>query len=131
MTKRLCKAMFAEVSADGILLIDDGVLPVQMVNSDGTGSALFSLNGFGADVIRFAAGKGVNNHTHQGDHILFTLKGKGVVEYEGVEHDLYPGVSYLIPGSVNHAIRAHENLVLIAVGNNHYPLDSSLRMEPV
>jgi mannose-6-phosphate isomerase-like protein (cupin superfamily) len=113
------------------LVVKDDERSVQMYNSDGTGSPLLALNGFGADVIRFAAGKGVMNHTHIGDHILFVIKGRGIVEYNGVEYDLYPGICYLVPGSVNHAIRAIQNLVLIAVGNNHKPLESEERMKPL
>jgi hypothetical protein len=36
-----------------------------------------------------------------------------------------------VPGAVDHAIHAREDLVLIAVGNNHRPLDSSDRMTPI
>jgi mannose-6-phosphate isomerase-like protein (cupin superfamily) len=62
---------------------------------------------------------------------LFVLRGSGIVEYNGEANPLYPGLCYLIPGSVDHAIKAHENLVLIAVGNDHRPLDSNERMDPV
>lgn len=92
---------------------------------------MFAVEGFGGDVIRFAANEGVGNHTHEGDHILLVLKGKGIVEFDGKDYDLYPGLAYFVPGSVNHAIRAHEDLVLIAIGNKHQPLDSEARMTPV
>jgi len=124
-------AFWAKCDQDGNLQVDDSEREIKMRHSDGTGSPLFSFNEFGADVIRFAANEGVSNHTHEGDHILFVIKGVGIVEYNGVEHPLYPGLSYLIPGEVNHAIRAKENLVLIAVGNRHRPLDSEERMTPV
>lgn len=101
-----------------------------MCNSDGTGEPLCAFNGFGADIIRFAAGEGVTNHTHDGDHILFVICGRGIVEFAGEEHALYPGLSYLVPGSVDHAIRAESDLVLIAVGNKHFALDSKQRMTP-
>ena len=124
-------AKWADYNHDGDLMINSAQREIQMCNSDGTGSPLFSFNGFGADVIRFAASKGVGNHVHEGDHILFVLKGFGFVEYNGVDHPLYPGLSYLIPGEVNHAIKANDDLVLIAVGNNHRPLDSQERMTPI
>jgi mannose-6-phosphate isomerase-like protein (cupin superfamily) len=124
-------AAWATYDVQGNLLIDGNARPIQMRHSDGTGTPLMSFRGFGADVIRFAAGRGVMNHKHEGDHILFVLKGTGVVEYNGIDYPLYPGLSYLIPGEVDHAIRAKEDLVLIAVGNNHQPLDSEERMTPL
>jgi quercetin dioxygenase-like cupin family protein len=127
----LLTAKWADIDESGKLQIDGNERPIKMRNSDGTGSPLFSFKGFGADIIRFAANEGVMNHTHEGDHILFVIKGTGIVEYNGVENPLYPGLSYLIPGQVDHAIRAKEDLVLIAVGNNHRPLDSKERMTPI
>lgn len=124
-------AKFASLREDQTLDVNDAQRPIHMVHSDGTGEPLVKNGKFGADVIRFAAGEGVMNHTHEGDHILFVLKGNGIVEYNGEENPLYPGLCYLIPGSVDHAIRAHENLVLIAVGNDHRPLDSETRLDPV
>ncbi|MEZ2279336.1 MAG: cupin domain-containing protein [Microcoleus sp.] len=124
-------AIWAACAEDGRIVVDDEERPIKMCNSDGTGTALLALNGFGADMIRFAAGEGVMNHTHVGDHILFVVRGRGVVEYDGIEYELYPGVCYLVPGNVDHAIRAKQNLVLIAVGNMHQPLDNEERMKPI
>lgn len=127
-TPKLQTAHWAEKDESGLLVIESGERPIKMCNSSGTGNPLLSYNGFGADIIRFASNEGVMNHTHEGDHILFVIKGEGVVEYNGVEHPLYPGLCYLIPGNVNHAIRASKELVLIAVGNKHQPLDSESRL---
>ena len=127
----LVKAHFAELSRDGVLQIDDGERPIPMKNSAGTGMPLVRYGSFGADVIRFQAGEGVQNHVHEGDHILFVLLGRGILVFAGEEYALYPGLCYLVPGAVEHAIRASENLVLIAVANQHRPLDSFERMIPV
>lgn len=124
-------AKWAEADTDGNLSVFGGVLPYKMCNSDGTGLPLLKYKDFGADIIRFAAGEGVMNHTHEGDHILIVIKGVGFVEYNGVDHDLEPGTCYLIPGYVDHAIKATTDLVLIAVGNSHRPLDSEERMTPL
>ncbi len=126
----LLKEKFAEYDGKN-LIINDQERPYKMKNSFGTASPLFSYGGFGADVIRFSADGGVQNHVHPGDHILFTLSGSGYVIYEGIPHELYPGVCYFVKGSAAHAIKATSNLVLIAVGNNHYPADSEERMTPV
>lgn len=129
-TPKLQTAHWAEKDESGSLVIRCGVRPIKMCNSSGTGNPLLAYKGFGADIIRFASNEGVMNHTHEGDHILFVIKGEGTVAYGGVEHPLYPGLCYLIPGEVAHAIHAKEELVLIAVGNKHQPLDSSKRMTP-
>lgn len=123
-------AVWAHPDETGNLFVDASERSIQMHNSDGTGEPLVLLDKFGADIIRFEAGKGVMNHIHPGAHILFVLKGTGIVEYEGVEHALFPGLCYLIPGNTRHAIRAKDDLVLIAVGNNHQPLSSTDRMTP-
>lgn len=122
---------WAEVDINGNLSVPAGERPHKMHCSDGTGLPLLLHKKFGADVIRFGANEGVMNHTHEGDHILFVLKGTGFVEYNGVDHELEPGVCYMIPGYVDHAIKATTELVLIAVGNNHFPVDSTLRMTPL
>lgn len=124
-------AKWAEIGAGGTFAVSGGALPFKMCNSDGTGLPLLKHQDFGADIIRFGASEGVKNHIHDGDHILFVIKGEGFVEYDGVDYQLEPGTCYLIPGNVDHAIKATTELVLIAVGNQHRPLDSEERMTPI
>jgi quercetin dioxygenase-like cupin family protein len=116
---------------DGNLLCRSGLREIEMVNSDGTGTPLLKADNFGADIIRFPAGKGVTNHVHVGAHILFVIMGEGFVEYNGLDHPLEPGLCYMIPSMVNHAIKASTELVLIAVGNDHRDLGSNERMDLV
>lgn len=87
----------------------------------------------GADVIRFGPGEGVGLHVHEGGHVLFVLKGKGIVHYDSVDHDLYPGLCYLVESMVPHAIYGgkDEALVLLVAGDDHRPLADPSRMEPV
>lgn len=124
-------ARWAGISSNGDLTVTGGTLPYQMCNSDGTGLPLLKDGQFGADIIRFAPGKGVMNHTHEGAHILIVIKGTGLVECNGVNYLLEPGVCYLIPSYVDHAIKAETELMMIAVGNDHRPVDSQERMQPV
>jgi quercetin dioxygenase-like cupin family protein len=119
---------WADTDHNGNLIIKGGERKIKMGKSDGTGNPLVALNNFGADVIRLAAGKGFEKHTHVGDHILFVLKGSGFVEYNGSEHPINPGLAYLIPGEVEHGINAIEELVLLVVGNNYKALDSEERL---
>jgi len=104
---------------------------IQMANSDGTGTPLLKNKNFGADVIRFGAGEGVAEHTHIGQHVLFVLRGAGIVKYDGVDNDLYPGKCYMVESWVPHAIYAGEedSLVLLVVGDDHRGLDDPGRME--
>ena len=124
-------AKWADKDATGNLSVPSGPRQREMRNSDATGSPLVVENKFGADVIRFGPNEGVPSHIHEGAHILFVIKGEGFVVYEGVEHRLEPGLCYFVPGMVEHAIKAESELILIAVGNDHRPVDSWERMEPV
>jgi len=113
----------------------EGVQPLQMQHSDGTALPLVlddsTPNKFGADVIRFAAGEGVELHTHIGAHILMVTKGTGILIYGEEEHEMFTGMIYLVPSNVPHAIKATTELVLIAVGNDHRPADSLERLNIV
>lgn len=128
---RLQSSQWADYTKDRVLKINSHERSITMCHSDGTGEPLLSHNNFGADIIRFPAGKGVNTHIHDGDHILFVLSGSGILEFGPEEHELYPGLCYLVPGNIEHAIKAKEDLVLIAVGNDHRPLDSNTRLTPI
>ena len=125
-------ATFATLDAGGRLAPSAGrVLPFEMHNSDGTGQPLVKHGKFGADLVRFKAGEGVGEHVHEGSHILFCLDGKGFVDYGPQPHRLSPGVCYLVPGLQPHAIRATTDLLLIAVGDDHRPVDSPERLDMV
>lgn len=104
---------------------------IRMVNSDGTGTPLLKNGALGADVIRFGAGEGVAEHTHIGQHVLFVLRGAGIVKYDGVDNDLYPGKCYLVESWVPHAIYADKEdaLVLLVVGDDHRGLNDPTRMD--
>lgn len=122
---------WAKLDSSNSLIVESGVRPIPMCNSDGTGEPLLKIDSFGADVIRFGANEGVMNHTHEGDHILIVIKGEGFVECNKFDYPLEPGVCYMIPGNEEHAIKATTELVMIAVGNNHQALNSEARMNPV
>jgi quercetin dioxygenase-like cupin family protein len=117
------------------LVSHSGPQPIQMVNSDGTALSLVLDDStpakFGADIVRFEAGKGVGLHKHAGAHILMVTKGKGLLTYFDTKHEMFEGMIYLIPSNVPHAIEAETELVLVAIGNDHQPADSSKRLELV
>ncbi|MCR4311588.1 MAG: cupin domain-containing protein [Candidatus Taylorbacteria bacterium] len=128
----------------GQLMSFEGAQPLQMQHSDGTALPLVlddsTPKKFGAEVVVFQADKGVGLHTHVGAHILLVTKGEGVLIYEsrhGLDgpalerHVMFPGMIYLVPSNVPHAIKATTELVLIAIGNDHKPADSLERLEIV
>lgn len=134
--ENLKQAKWALINKDGDLESFSGEQPIQMRHSDGTARPLVvdesSTNKFGADIIRFDAGKGVGLHTHVGAHILMVTKGTGVLTYgNGEKHEMFPGMIYLVPSNMPHAIDATTELVLVAVGNDHKPADSEERLEVV
>ncbi len=134
MHNQFQQAKWAEIYKDQILSLE-GEQPIQMRHSDGTALPLVidqsTQNRFGADIVRFGAGKGVGLHTHIGAHILIVTKGNGTLVYEDDRYPMFPGMIYLVPSNVPHAIEAISELVLIAVGNDHRPADSYERLEIV
>ena len=106
----------------------DNECKIDMINSDGKGLPLLIHKGFGADLIKFTAGKGVEKHIHPGSHILIVFSGEGKLGYYEETHLLTPGLIYLIPENVPHSIRAETDLVLMAIGNDHKSVNSNERM---
>lgn len=108
---------------------------LKMAKSDAVALALVSVDGFGADLIRFPPGGCVKPHTHPGDHILVCATGAGRLWYDGEEHRLSPGFVYFVPGSVPHAIYADADsptdLILLSVANRHIPAAAPERLELV
>ena len=134
MKSQLQQAVWAEFT-QGQLKSLEGQQPLQMQHSDGTALPLVVDDAkearFGADVVRFPPGKGVGLHTHVGAHILMVTKGTGILTYGNQKHGMFPGMIYLVPSNVPHAIDALTELVLVAVGNDHRPADSPERLDIV
>jgi len=105
----------------------------KMKHSDATAHPLVKCGAFGADLIRFDGGGKVGPHTHPGDHILICMEGRGLLWFDGSELELSPGVIYMVPGEVPHAVYAHPQsetaLVLFAIGNDHQPANSYNRLD--
>ena len=143
-TENLKQAKWALPGQGNELESFSGEQPIKMKHSDGTARPLVvddsAINKFGADIVRFEAGKGVGLHTHVGAHILLVTKGTGILTYgckHGLDgpaeeqHEMFPGMIYLIPSNMPHAIKAITELVLVAVGNDHKPADSEERLDVV
>jgi quercetin dioxygenase-like cupin family protein len=133
-------AEWAEFLSDADALKSlSGEMPIHMSHSDGTALPLLldssGEKNFGADIIRFEAGKGVSLHKHVGSHILLVTKGEGILTYQPEEvnerHPMFPGMIYLIPSNVAHSIDATTELVLIAIGNDHRSAETDERLDLV
>lgn len=129
--EQLQRSTFADVNSDGELMPFKWEFGIQMMHSDWTAKPLLLLNNFWADLIRFAPGKGVGTHTHPWDHILLVMVWTGRVEYNWVDYELKPWVAYMVPGSVPHAIKAKDELVLMSIANEHRPAWSQERLDVV
>jgi quercetin dioxygenase-like cupin family protein len=135
-TKLFQFAKWAQVNSENSALISlHGEQPIKMMHSNGTAFPLVlddsNETKFGADLIRFEAGKGVGLHKHEGAHILMVTKGRGILTYNEEKHLMFEGMIYLVPSNIPHAIDAETELVLIAIGNDHQPADSFKRLELV
>ena len=106
---------------------------LQMHCSQGLGHPLVRIEEslFGADLIKFKSGERVKLHKHKGDHILLVLSGIGRLVIESEFLKLEPGIIYAVPSQARHSIESEEDLYLLSIGNNHFPVDSPKRLEPV
>jgi quercetin dioxygenase-like cupin family protein len=90
---------------------------------------------FGIDLIEMAPGAAFPLHTHDGDHILYVVEGRGVVHVDGVDHLARPGDTIFISARYPHGVRAHsarsERLVFLAVGYPYRPVGATDRMKLV
>ena len=124
-------AEFAEVWENWELIVTSWMRETQMKHSDWTARALLLHKKFWADEIRFGAWEWVWTHTHEWDHILMVTKWTWFVEYDWVDYPLEPGSIYMVPWSVEHAIKATTELILIAIANDHRPAGSEERLDVV
>ena len=114
------------------LTVDHGPRPLPMHGSPHiTGAPLVSNSVIGADIIRLSAGAGFEPHIHPGHHILSILAGEGTITYGAAVYRTEPGQTFLIGGSVPHAVGSITDHVILAVGSPHLPVDSENRMQPV
>lgn len=101
------------------------------------GAAALSAEGveIGADLIEMQPDSMFPLHTHPGEHILYIIKGEGLVHVDGVDHRVRMGDTIFIPAEYAHGVRtvpmAVTPLVLLAVGYPHKHLGSHDRMHIV
>lgn len=106
---------------DGI----EGKRGVRAIKADGTA--------IGCDFIRMQPGSEFPMHTHEGDHELYFISGRGTVCVDGRDIDLAAGHVIHIPAEYPHAVAvpAHYSnpLTFAATGHPHHHVDAPDRMK--
>lgn len=77
---------------------DDTVANMDVVKADGMKFV----------VMAFDAGTGLNEHAAPGDAIVFALDGKGIIGYEGKEHELSKGQCFRFAKNGKHYVKAEQ-----------------------
>jgi quercetin dioxygenase-like cupin family protein len=90
---------------------------------------------FGADLIEMQPGSAFALHTHPGNHILYIIKGSGMVHCDGVDYHVRKGDTIAIPAEYPHGVKTYTSapgpLIFLAVGHPHKAIDSRDRMKLV
>src|SRR6185437_11343862 len=78
-------------------------------------------NHIGIDKIELEAGAGFQLHTHPGQHILYVLAGKGILQIDGRRLPMKKGDTFYVPAELPHAMKATENsfMNVLAIGYPH------------
>jgi quercetin dioxygenase-like cupin family protein len=86
----------------------------------------------GIDLIEMEPGAAFPLHTHEGDHILYILAGRGYVHVDGVDHPARPGDTLFIPAAYPHGVKTDPTyrgrFVFLAIGYPHRHLEATDRM---
>lgn len=146
MSTHIQHAEFASMQTDGKLTpLFTGPQPIKMHISQGTAKQLLYTDKgpkpFGLDLIRFAPGEGVANHTHPGAHILLCMGGKGILMVRHISQcdavtdeylNITPGVTYLVESNSVHSVYADKEseLLLLVIGSDHRKADAVDRLTP-
>jgi len=69
--------------------------------------------GYGAHLVTFEPGTGLNFHTHDADQILWITGGKGIIATRGKEVEVSEGCIVVIPAGEGHLHKAGQGTPLI------------------
>jgi len=86
----------------------------------------------GADLISMAPGSRFPMHTHEGDHEIYFIQGKGFVSIDGEDIAVKTGDLIHIPAEYPHAVWVPVDaprLLFVAMGHPHHPVHSHQRMK--
>jgi quercetin dioxygenase-like cupin family protein len=105
-------------------------LGIDVVGAKAKGVPVHTNGHLGVDVLRVEAGDSFPIHTHEGDHLLLCLEGKGTISIAGKTYHVVEGDIYMVAGMTPHAVGAASDSyhVLAAIGAPHKAIDSPNRM---
>lgn len=106
-------------------VVDDWGKPI-----DCYGTAMFTNDVLGADLLNIPPGARFPLHTHPGHHLLYCVAGAGTFTIGDVTHDVFPGDLFMVEGNVPHAVGSgpRDHHVIMAIGSPHTHLGSPGRM---
>ena len=119
------------VPTEAAILLGNLPISIDVVGAPAKGRHLLDNGIMGTDLLHLAPGKSFELHTHPGHHLLYTVMGQGTVTFDGIVHKVTPGMLYLIPANVPHAVGADPDHfhVIMAIGASPYKaLDDPDRM---
>ena len=89
----------------------------------------------GLDVVSMENGSEFPLHTHPGYHILYILKGPGIIHYDGTDYVVDSHSSIFVPAADPHGVKTLSDnpdpLKFIAIGYPYKHVNSTERMELV
>lgn len=89
----------------------------------------------GADLIEMQPGSAFPLHTHPGDHVLYVVRGVGLVQINAEDHPIAQGDTILIPAQLPHGVSVpdtvSEPLTFLAMGVPHRKVSARDRMKVV
>ena len=89
----------------------------------------------GIDYMEMSPGSEFPLHTHEGDHILYVIEGKGIAHVDGKDYTLKKGDVIFVPSEYPHAFKTFteykNKFTFVAVGHPHKKLNAKDRMKLV
>lgn len=79
---------------------------------------------FSMRLITIPGGKSTPNHSHDYEHEIFVLAGKGEAELDGKNISVEKDMFLFIPGGVTHTIRAESSMKMICV----VPVEAAMKI---
>jgi quercetin dioxygenase-like cupin family protein len=101
------------------------------------GVSAMTLGGqeIGIDFMEMQPGSAFPLHTHQGDHILYVVSGRGLAQVGGRDHPLETGDTIFVPAEHPHSFKTYADSItpfqILAVGHPHKHLSATDRMHLV
>jgi quercetin dioxygenase-like cupin family protein len=101
----------------------------------GVSAMTFGDHEIGIDFMEMQPGSAFPLHTHEGDHILYVVSGRGLAQVGGEDHPLETGDTIFVPAEHPHSFKTYHDSTspfqILAVGHPHKHLSAVDRMHLV